>query len=290
MTEKLKGKVAVITGAGGEIGKAVALGMAAEGAKVVVNDFSRDPDGNSLADKVAEEIKKNNGVAVASYDGVHTMSGGENIIKTATDNFGRIDILVNCAGNMKKVESITHMTEEEWDSMISVHLKGHFSCIKAAATQMKQQKSGRIINIASQAAFSYGFGPGIKLGITLGAYAAAKAGILGLTATLSAELGEYGITVNAILPSAITKLFPEARPRFGGGMTEEADAVAPIMVYLATDEAQKITGQFIYTCAGDLCIFARPIQLPGPHMFVRKMGKWTVDELIEVIPPIAGVK
>jgi NAD(P)-dependent dehydrogenase (short-subunit alcohol dehydrogenase family) len=282
VTQRLNGKSAVVTGGGGGIGEAVALALASEGAKVVVNDISQDPEGRGLADKVVEEITKASGTAVANYDSVATMSGGENIIKAATSNFGRVDILVNCAGNLKVVPTV-EMAEDDWDSIMDVHLKGHFSCTKAAALEMIQQKSGRIINISSRAAF--GFMPGFPCA----AYSTAKAGILGLTIALSAELKEHGITVNAILPSAITPLFPQPRPRFGGGETEGPDFVAPIIVYLAMDEAKSITGQFIYASAGDLCIFTQPLQLPGPHKFIRKMGKWTVDELSEVVHPLLGL-
>lgn len=284
MAQRLKGKPAVVTGGGGGIGKAAALALATEGAKVVVNDVGHDSNGTSVADKVVEEISKAKGIAIANHDNVATMLGGENVIKTATSKFGRIDILVNCAGNLRQVPTTVEMTENDWDSVIDVHLKGHFSCTKAAILEMIRQKSGRIINISSRAAFSFDTG----FPISLAAYATAKAGILGFTATLSAELREYGITVNAILPSAVTALFPQQRPRFGGGKTEGPDFVAPIIVYLATDEAKTITGQFIYAGAGDLCIFTRPMQLPGPHKFIRKMGKWTIDELSDIIPPMIG--
>ena len=141
----LKGKSAVVTGGGGGIGKEVALALASEGASVVVNDISRDAEGRSLADEVVNEIIKARGIAVANHDSVATMKGGENIIKTATSNYGRIDILINCAGNFK-VAPIFEMSEEDWDSIMAVHLKGHFSCIRAAAIEMIPQKNGRIIN------------------------------------------------------------------------------------------------------------------------------------------------
>jgi NAD(P)-dependent dehydrogenase (short-subunit alcohol dehydrogenase family) len=282
MAEKLKGKSAVITGGGGGIGGAISLAMAQEGAKVVVNDI-KAPDGTSAADKMVEKIKNEGGAAVANYDSVGTLSGGQNIIKTATSNFGRIDILVNCAGNYKS-GLITDMTESDWDAIINVHLKGHFSCIQAAAKEMIQQKTGRIINISSNAAFN--FVPGGSRSL---AYAAAKAGILGITAALSAQLKPHGITVNGILPGAITQLFP-ALTRGGSGFgmkkREGPEFVAPLIVYLSTDQAQNINGQFFYAAGGDVCIYNRPMQLPGPHMVVRKMGKWTVDELSEVIPSL----
>ena len=279
MTQKLKDRSAVVTGGGDGIGKEVALAMAAEGAKVVINDIDK-----SAADKLVEAIKEAGGTAVANYDSVATMEGGESIIKTATGNFGRIDILVNCAGNFKALPTLD-VTEDIWDSIITVHLKGHFSCSKAAIKEMLKQKHGRIINISSRAA---AFGPASL------PYSAAKAGILGMTSMLSSELKDEGITVNVILPSAHTKLFSGGVPNIGDNMPVMLDRgpeyVAPIIVYLATDEAGGINGRYIYASGGDICIYAHPFQLPGEaHMFTRKMGKWTVAELSEVIPPLLGL-
>jgi 3-oxoacyl-[acyl-carrier protein] reductase len=286
MAQRLRGKAAVVTGGGsGGVGKAVAIALAAEGASVVVNDIARGTDGTNIADIVVEEILRAKGNAVANYDSVVTIEGGENIIKTCTSNFGRIDILVNCAGNLKGGSLVT-TKGEEWDSVINVHLRGHFSCAKAAALEMIKQKTGRIINISSRAAAGGGSGNV--------AYCAAKAGILGFTSALSKELKEYGITVNAILPSANTKLFPykgrKYKTAYPNPISVEPDYVAPIIVYLATDEAQGITDRFIYACGGDLCIFARPLQLiTETSMFVRNANKWTIDELSQVIPPLLGL-
>jgi NAD(P)-dependent dehydrogenase (short-subunit alcohol dehydrogenase family) len=281
MNQNLKGKAAVVTGGGDGIGREVALAMSAEGAKVVVNDIGQDTDGTKKADKVVEEITKAKGTAVANYDSVATMSGGENIIKTATSNFGRIDILVNSAGNFKYMPKTTELTESDWDSIIAVHLKGHFSCVKAAIPEMIKQKSGRIINISSRAA---------TFTTANLAYNTAKAGILGFTLMLSAELKEHGITANAILPSATTKLFPGPGPQLGdnmpGYLERGPELLAPIIVYLATDAAKDVTGQLIYASGGDLCIYARPLQLPGPHTFIRKIGKWSIEELSNIIPPL----
>jgi NAD(P)-dependent dehydrogenase (short-subunit alcohol dehydrogenase family) len=281
MAQRLTGKSAVITGGGSPVGvgREVALALAAEGAKVVVNDIFRDYDGNSGADRVVEQIRKANGTAIANYDSVATMQGGENIIKTATSNFGSIDILVNCAGNVRH-ETLLEITEKQWDAVMDVHLKGHLSCCKAAAKEMVKQKSGRIINFTSRAAFPYGVG---AAGL---AYSVAKGAILSLTMALSSELKEYGITVNAVSPSAVTNLFPESRGRFGGGQMEGPHYVAPMVAYLAMDEAKNITGQCFYVSSGDICIFTRPMQLTGQHKFIRKIGKWTIDELSEIIPPL----
>ena len=303
MAQKLRGKVAVVTGGGsGGIGRGVSLALAAEGASVVINDIARDTNGKSIADKVVEEIKEAGGTAVANYDSVATMQGGENIVKTAITNFNRVDILVNCAGNNLSAP-INEITEEQWDSVIDVHVKGHFACIRAVVPHMMQQKSGRIINFSSRAAFAGGAPlpgknaplppPGTRGPAGGAVYSTAKAAILGFTLSLSGGLKPYGITVNAIVPSADTKLFPgKTRPKdsMPSSLCLEPDHVAPIVAYLATDEADGITGRFIYASGGDLCIFARPLQLPGDtHMFIRKIGKWTIDELSQVVPPLLGL-
>jgi NAD(P)-dependent dehydrogenase (short-subunit alcohol dehydrogenase family) len=272
MEQILAGKVAVVTGGGGGIGGAVAIDMAAEGAKIVVNDFGKDADGSSAADKVVKQIQKAKGTAVANYDSVATMAGGENIIKTAISHFGRIDILVNTAG-FGKAGLFPEVSEEDWDLTFNVHLKGHFSCSKAAVKEMIKQKSGgRIINFSSNAGFAFVQVPFFDI-----SYATAKAGIVGFTAKLSAELKEYGITVNGIFPSAITKGFPDPRPG-----AESPEFIAPIVVYLATDKAKDITGQFFLTYGGNIGIYPRPMQKTS--MLFCKSGKWTLDELDKIVP------
>jgi len=270
--KRLAGKVAVITGGGGGIGGAVAMEMAAEGAKVVVNDFGKDEKGKSYADIKVEEIKKAGGMAVANYDDVSTMAGGANIIQTAIKNFGRIDILLNTAGFSRRGPAVD-MPEEDWDSVIAVHLKGHFSCSQAAAREMiKQKNGGCIINVSSVAGFGFMDLP--FFGIS---YATAKAGVVGFTGKLFGELSKYGIRVNAIFPNARTKGFPEERPG-----ADSPDHMAPLIVYLATDEAKDITGQLFHLGPGEVGLFPRPIQ--GQSILVRKLGKWTVDELSQVVP------
>jgi NAD(P)-dependent dehydrogenase (short-subunit alcohol dehydrogenase family) len=149
---------------------------------------------------------------------------------------------------------------------------------------MIKQKSGRIINFSSRAGFLTAYG-----GLGSLPYATAKAGIVGFTMLLAAELKQHGITVNGILPSAVTPGFPEKRPRFGGGELPGPEFVPPVIVYLATPEAKNITGQFFYACAGDIIILQRPMQLSGPNKFIRKSGMWTVDELSQIIPPLLEI-
>jgi NAD(P)-dependent dehydrogenase (short-subunit alcohol dehydrogenase family) len=286
MANALKGKVAVVTGSGNPvgIGRAVVIAMAAEGAKVVVNDIGKDKSGKNAADIVVAEIKKAGGTAVANYDSVATMKGGENIVKTALTNYGRVDILVNCAGNFFP-KHIYETTEEEWDQIMAVHLKGHFACSKAAMVEMIKQKSGRIINFSSRGATVGGGSP---------VYSVAKAGILGFTSAAAADLKEFNITVNAILPSAVTGLFPWAKKRMEDNvpvaLSIEPEYVAPMVVYLATDAAQGITGRYIYASGGDICIYPQPLLLPSSSpVFIRKPGKWTVEEIGQVVPQLLGL-
>ena len=279
MANRLEGKVAIITGAGSPvgIGKEVALAMAAEGAKVVVNDIYKDPDGKYGADRVVKVIQDAGGTGAANYDSVASMEGGLNIVKTATDAFGRLDILVNTAGNFKICPTVD-FSEKDWDSIIDVHVKGMFACTQAALKVMiPQNTGGRIINFTSLAAYPPGIGPGPSI-----AYCSAKAAVIGFTRNTAIELEQYGITVNAISPAATTTLFPESLVSGQPG----PEYVAPILVYLASDEAKEITSQVI-TCMGNHLTFHDPIiQNPGPHRWYHKSGKWTIDELAEVVPKI----
>ena len=281
MTQRLSGKVAVITGAGSiqGIGKEVALAMAAEGAKVVVNDISVNKDGTRGADKVVEIIKRSKGIAISNYDSIANLKGASNIIQAAVSNFGKIDILVNTAGNWLCKPTLEH-TESDWDSIMNVHLKGLFGCTQAALKQMvEQQNGGRVINITSPAAFPANLGPGPAI-----AYCTAKAGVAGFTQSLALEFKQYGITVNAIAPVAVTKLFPIPGRVVNGVEMLGPDFVAPIIVYLATDEAKDISGQFIFSCSGDIYILALPFEKPEASYCLHKDGKWTLDELIEIMP------
>jgi len=283
MGKRLKDKVAVVTGGGSGIGRCVSLDLAAEGALVVVNDLGvwtpDKPAGKQSADLVVDEIKKAGGKAHPNYDSVVTMAGGKNVIDTAINVFSKIDILVCCAGCYAG-NTIDATPEEEWDRIIATNLKGHFTCIKPAAALMKKQKSGRIITFSSRASFGMGTGP---------AYSAAKAGVLGLTRALASELGKYGITANSILPSAVTPLFPGKKVAFGDGLPAAnppgPEMVAPFVVYLATDEARKINGQFFYAGGGDLAIYSQP----WPSQVLHKAAKWTLDEISELFPRTLGL-
>jgi len=278
--KKLQGKSIVITGSGRGIGRALAMLAAAEGAKVVVNDPGVSMDGSgsdkSPADEVADAIRSAGGTAVANYDSVASMQGGENIVKTCVDSFGRIDCLINVAGILRD-RMIFNMSEQEWDDVIAVHLKGHFACTRAAVVLMRQQRYGRIINFSSIS--------GLRGNAGQANYGAAKAGIAGFTRVVARDLGRYGVTCNAIAPMAITRMTAAVPQRPGGvvgGDVQEMlpEHIAPMTLYLATDEAWNINGQ-IFHVAGGMVSLART---ETPIATITKNGKWTLEELAMLVP------
>jgi NAD(P)-dependent dehydrogenase (short-subunit alcohol dehydrogenase family) len=268
----LEGKVAVITGSGGGIGRAEALLFAREGAMVVVNDTGGARDGSgastSLADQVAAEIVAQGGQALVNYDSVGTPETAANLVKAAVDRFGRIDILVNNAGILRD-KTLLKMDEAMWDAVIAVHLKGTFLCTQAAARQMiAGGHGGRIINTTSVSGMLGNFGQSN--------YAAAKAGIYGFTRTASIELAKHRITVNAIAPVAKTRL-TEDLPMMQGMDMLTPEHIAPAALFLACDLCEDRTGHVL--------------AVSGPRMYAYKViesagrfkesdgGVWTAREI-----------
>ncbi len=277
--EILKNKVAIVSGAGGGIGRFEALELAKAGAKVVVNDVGclRNGTGSDtkMADQVVEEIRKFGGEAIASYDSVATSEGTTAIIKKAIESFGRIDILVNNAGILRD-RTILKMSEEEWDSVMNVHLKGTFLLTQKAAAIMKDQGSGgRIINTTSVAGLIGNFGQAN--------YAAAKAGIYGFTMVASIELKRYGITVNAIAPIALTRMTSDL-PRYSDASPDEIGPqyIAPVVVYLCSEMASDITGKII-GIKGRKIYSYRMLVTEGVE---KKEGVWSIDEIHKIIRDI----
>jgi len=232
----LDGKVAIVTGAGGGLGRCHALAFAKEGAKVVVNDYGVARDGSgpgtTMADSVVKEIRAAGGEAAANYESVATMAGAQAIVQTAVDAFGRVDILVNNAGILRD-KTLLKMDEAMWDTVIAVHLKGTFAVTQAAAGRMvEQNQGGRIINTSSASGLIGNFGQAN--------YGAAKAGIAGFTRVAAIEFAKYGITVNAIVPVAKTRMtegLSSVPDDFG------PEKVSPFMVFLASDLAKDVTGR-----------------------------------------------
>ena len=201
MVDMLKDKVAIVTGAGRGIGRGVAMLMAEEGAKVVVVDPGVNVDGTgadqSIAETVVSEIQQAGGTAIACLESVVTMDGGERIVQTAVDNYGRLDIVVTCAGILRD-RMIFNMSEQEWDDVIAVHLKGTFTVVKHACILFRQQRSGRVITFSSQSGLVGNSGQAN--------YGAAKSGIAGFTKVVAKDMGRYGATANSIAPRAQTRM------------------------------------------------------------------------------------
>ena len=270
----LDGKVAIVTGAGGGIGRAEALLLAKEGAKVVVNDLGGARDGTgsseSTAGKVVEEIKAAGGEAVASFDDVSSAEGAPKIIAAAVSAFGRLDVLVNNAGILRD-KSLLKMDEAMWDAVIAVHLKGTFLCTQAAAKQMVSQGGGgRIVNTTSVSGMMGNFGQTN--------YSAAKAGIYGITRTAAIELQKHRITVNAIAPIAKTRL-TEDLPMFQTATDSlTPDHIAPAALFLGSDLCGDRTGNVLAVAGAQMYIY-KVVQSAGK--FKDENGVWTAQEIAD---------
>jgi NAD(P)-dependent dehydrogenase (short-subunit alcohol dehydrogenase family) len=292
--------VAIVTGAGRGIGRADALLLAQEGAAVVVNDAGVNPDGtghqDGPAEQVVKEIEAGGGRAVANLDSVVDFATGGRLVEQALDVFGRLDILVNNAGILRD-RMVFNMSEQEWDDVIGVHLKGTFNTTRAAAAVFRQQRSGRIVNTSSEAGTSYGVAGQSN-------YAAAKEGIVGFTRAMARDLGRYGVTCNAVRPRASTRLtvnpmMEEARRRRAeaqGGTVEDDEsaepiatmdpaAIASLVVYLCTDDARNVNGRDFFVAGNQIGLYS----LPSTEADVfTTQPIWTVDGLAAVFQSTLG--
>jgi len=269
----LEGKVAIVTGAGNGIGREHALLFAKEGAKVLVNDVGGARDGtpgDSAAESVVQEIRKAGGVALANVDTVATAEGAERIVDQAVSAFGHVDILVNNAGILRD-KSLLKLEEDMWDAVVAVHLKGTFLCAQAFARRaVPRGEGGRIVNTTSVSGLLGNFGQA--------AYAAAKAGIYGLTRTMSIELQKHRITVNALAPIAKPRM-TEDLPMFQGMATMGPEHVPPAALFLSSDLCGARTG-YVLAVAGARMYAFKVVETPGKF----KEGEstvWTANEIAD---------
>ncbi len=269
----LSGKVAIITGAGGGIGRAEALLFAAEGASVVVNDLggARDGEGagEALATGVVREIEARGGVAAASFAPVHTAEGAESIVATAVERFGRVDVVVNNAGILRD-KSLLKMDLDMWSRVLDVHLTGTFLVTQAAVRQLlKQGEGGKIVNTTSISGMLGNFGQAN--------YAAAKAGIYGLTRTCAIELQKHRIFVNALAPIAKTRM-TEDLPMFQGVDSMTPEHVAPAALFLGSSLSGEKTGHVLAVAGSQMYAF-KVVQTSG--RFKDEGKPWTAEEIAE---------
>ncbi len=272
MEQNFKGRVVVITGAGGGLGRAHALALAARGAQVVVNDIGTSHDGfgrtNDFSDRVVKEIRDAGGTAVTSYDSVADEEGANNLIKLTVNTFGRLDILVNNAGVIRQ-SPVELMKTEDWDAVVKTHLYGTFFCTRAAVPIMKKQSYGRIINTSS----AVGFGL-----VNHSAYSASKEAITGFSRTMARELVKSGITCNIIRPVAAWRGTDRKLASVDANQPED---IAPLVVYLASEPAGNVNGCIFEVWRGHVGIFIDP---PPIEQSVWKDGRWTAEELMRVLP------
>jgi 3-oxoacyl-[acyl-carrier protein] reductase len=287
--KRLAGKVAIVTGAGRGIGRSEALLLAAEGAKVIVNDVFIENRGGmdeaQIASRVAAEICAAGGEAVANGDSVASMQGAERIVNSALREFGHLDILINNAGNVRPA-NIYEMNEYDWDRVVQTHLKGAFAMIRFASPILCRQGSGVIINTGSESGLGHA---------TMTNYSAAKEGIVGLTRSVARELGRFSVRCNAIRPRALTQsvqnlgetsfrqsqsleralgrfsLGNRGNIRTGGG----PEHVAPLVVWLCTDATKTVNGRTFYVCGEEIGLFSEPELICS----LSRVGGWNLDSL-----------
>ena len=283
----LNGKVGVVTGAGRGIGREICLSFAQEGAKVVVNDLGGDRDGSGegkIADEVVKEIQDLGGEAVANYDSVGTVEGGENLFKTAIDAFGEMDFLVNNAGILRD-RTLYNMEESDWDAIMEVHLKGHYNCTRPFVRYIRDENrlNCRILNMSSVSGLYGNFGQTN--------YGAAKAGIAGFSRSLALEVAKYKCTVNTISPGAATRLTIDLIEAAGreydeNDWTQGPEQIAPVVTWLCSEEAKDITSQIIHSQGGILGIMQQPAVIKS----FTSDNLWTIDQLNQLMPELIEAK
>jgi len=283
MKAELTGKVAIVTGGAGAIGRGVVLGLAAAGAKVVVNDLgvslSGEGGGASPAQAVVDEVRAAGGEAMVNTDSVSSWSGAQQIVAAAMENYGRVDIVVNNAGNLRD-RMFFRMNEEEWRAVIDVHLHGTFFVSRAAAPHFKDQQSGAYVHMTSTS--------GLIGNLGQSNYAAAKLGVVALSKSIALDMQRFGVRSNCIAPfawSRMTDSLPteteEQRARVAKFQKMEAIKIAPMAVFLASDAACDVNGQVFAVRANEIMLMSQPRPVRSVHM----NEGWSAQSIAEVAMP-----
>ncbi|MBO9513883.1 MAG: SDR family oxidoreductase [Variovorax sp.] len=283
-TRKLQEKVVVVTGAGGGVGRGIALELAREGARVVVNDLGVTLNGEkgkvSAAQEVADEIRALGGSAVANTDSVADWASAQKIVAAAVDTFGRIDGVVNSAGILR--DAIFHkLSVEDFDSVVKVHLYGAFHMSRAAAPHLREQGSGALVHMTSTS--------GLIGSLGQANYAAAKMAIVGLSRAIAMDMGRFGVRSNCIAPHAFSRMIesvpglsPEEQEKYleKRRQTTRPEQIAPLAAFLCSDAAQDISGQIFGARGNEVYLYNQP----RPVRTLHRGEGWTVDTLAETLP------
>ena len=279
----MRDKVVVLTGAGGGIGRGIALALGKAGAKVVANDIGVTLTGAggdaTVVEKLAKDIRAAGGVAVANTDSVTTSSGANRIVQAALDHFGRIDAVINNAGNLRD-RFFFNMSEQEWREVIDVHLHGSFFVARAAAPHFREQRSGAYVHMTSTSGLIGNFGQAN--------YSAAKLGVVALSKSIALDMQRYGVRSNCIAPFAWSRMTdsipantPEEQARVEKLKRMEAGKIAPMAVFLASDAAHDVNGQIFGVRANEIFVFSQPRPMRSVHL----SDGWTPETIAQVAIP-----